>query len=267
MTFAAAVVVYNVFCGDSTTCRALEALGGSNISVIIYDNSTKPCHNEDYCRARGWTYLGGTGNVGISKAYNACVDFVNANGGADYLCLFDDDTHLSPAYFSALEQAAQAGGQILVPLIYSGETLLSPCRLDSRYRTVLFSGEEEAKAYTGSDMTAINSGMALSLSLFRDYRYDENIFLDGVDHTFLRDMASKGHRLQIMDYRCDHAFSGYERPSRESAAVRFRIFAKDHKYIFRAQPLSYWLLVGKRALRLTLQYGSPVFLKTLFTTK
>ena len=40
MTFAAAVVVYNVACPDSPTCQALEALKDADISVLIYDNST-----------------------------------------------------------------------------------------------------------------------------------------------------------------------------------------------------------------------------------
>lgn len=267
MTFAAVVVVYNMFCGESSTCKALAGLDMPSLSVLIYDNSTKDMGNRAYCEQKGWTYLGGNGNMGISKAYNACVDHIKANSLAGYLCLFDDDTDISPAYFEALQSGIEAGGEIFAPLIYSAGKLLSPCRIDNGYRTSLFSDEEEAFAYAKEDITAINSGMAIALSVFDNYRYDENIFLDGVDHTFMRDMAARGKRLHLLHYRCDHAFSGDEKPPKKSALVRFSIYAKDHKYIFRAKPAYYWFLVGKRAASLTLQYKTLDFFKTLLKAK
>ena len=265
MTFAAAVVVYNIACPDSPTCRALESLARQDVSVLIYDNSTADYGNRDYCREKGWAYLGGTGNVGISKAYNACIDYLKNGHETDMLCLFDDDTDLDVSYFDALEQARKhTDGRIFAPAIYAAGGLISPCILLPGHKVCMFADAREAAAYAGDQMTAINSCMAIDLSLFADYRYDENIFLDGVDHNFTQQMQKRGHRIHLINYRCDHAFSGTEKPPKASALVRFGIYARDYGYILRNQKASYWRLVGKRALRLTLQYRSLAFLKTLF---
>jgi len=257
---AAAVVVYNTACTDSSTCRALAQLKRPGLTVLIYDNSTRDYGNAEFCRQMGWVYLGGNGNNGISKAYNGCVDYLKQNRMQGLLCLFDDDTELSGDYFSALEAASAADdARVYVPLIRSGGRILSPCRLSEGHRVTLFGDEREALAYRGSDLSAINSGMAVDLRIFDDFRYDEHIFLDGVDHAFTRKMHASGNRIRVFDYCCDHAFSGDSLPSREAAMTRFRIYAKDYAYILADRKWDYLLLVGKRALHLCMQYKSPGF--------
>ena len=261
---AAAVVVYNMACADSPTCRCLERLSkDEDVLVLICDNSTSDFGNEAFCREKGWGYLGGQGNVGISKAYNACVDYLRENRAAEVVCLFDDDTELGADYFPLLREALEQGGRIFVPLIRAGGRLISPCKLHPGHRVEMFSSEQDALAYAGEDISAINSCMALDLSLFRDYRYDENIFLDGVDHYFLQQMKARGETLRVFPYRCDHGFSGMQKPPEKSAMTRFRIYAKDYRYILREKPGAYWRLVGKRALRLCVQYRTLRFLRFL----
>ena len=262
MTFVAAVVVYNTACPDSPTCQALEALADPDISVLIYDNSTADYGNRVYCQKMGWTYLGGTGNIGLSKAYNACIDYLKDGHETDLLCLFDDDTHISADYFSALRQAClNATEKIFVPLIYAAGNLISPCLLDKGHRVTLFEDTATALDYKGAALSAINSCMALHIDLFQHFRYDENIFLDGVDHNFILQMRQRGEQIRVFPYRCDHAFSGTEKPPVKSALVRFGIYAKDYAYILKNNKTAYLRLVGKRALRLTVQYRTLAFLK------
>ena len=261
MSFAAAVVIYNTACQDSPTCQALQKL--SHVTVLIYDNSTRDFGNREFCESAGWVYLGGQGNLGLSKAYNACIDYLKETGKADMLCLFDDDTDLEPAYFAALEKAKAQGGRIFVPAIFAGGSLISPCILDSGHKVQMFGNEEEARAYTGENLSAINSCMAIDLEIFDDFRYDENIFLDGIDHNFTQAMKARGEKLHMMDYRCNHGFSGTEKPPKASALVRFQIYAKDYAYILRENKAAYYRLVGKRALRLTAQYKTLAFLKAM----
>lgn len=261
MSFAAAVVIYNTTCQDSPTCRALEKL--SDVTVLIYDNSTRDFGNRAYCEQAGWVYLGGQGNLGLSKAYNACIDYLKDTNKADMLCLFDDDTDLEPAYFEALEKARAQGGRIFVPMIFAGGSLISPCILHKDHKVQMFGSKEEARAYTGENLSAINSCMAIDLEIFENFRYDENIFLDGIDHNFTQAMKARGEKIHLLDYRCSHAFSGVEKPPKASALVRFKLYAKDYAYILRENKAAYYRLVGKRALRLMLQYKSPVFLKYL----
>ena len=199
--------------------------------------------------------------MGLSKAYNTCIDYLMAKGENGLLCLFDDDTQIDCVYFKLLHETAVKGGHIFVPLIESAARLLSPCLIDPGHKTRPFSDAEAALNYTGDSLTAINSGMAIDLSLFKDYRYDEHIFLDGVDHTFLMDMKSRGERITVFAYRCKHSFSGDERPSKESALIRFRMYSKDYQYILRDRKIAYLMLVGKRAMRLSLLYHSMDFFK------
>lgn len=256
-SIAVAVVIYNEFCGNSRTCMALESVG---FPVVVFDNSTEDQGNEAYCQLREWKYLGGTGNVGLSKAYNSCVQYVKASGCAQFLCLFDDDTDLDMQYFSLLQDALVEDRKIYVPIVYSKGQLLSPCLVDSGHKARRFKNEDQLFRYTGAELSAINSGMALDISLFDDYQYDENIFLDGIDHKFLMDMKDRGEEIILFPYRCDHSFSGEEKPDFHATKKRFETFVKDYQYILRDRKLAYGLLVGKRALKLALQYKKFSFI-------
>lgn len=258
---AVLVVIYNQKCADSPTCQALAQIDRSKLQVLIYDNSTSEYGNRDYCQQMEWRYLGGTGNVGISKAYNCCIDALKKDNWADILCLFDDDTAVDEAYFDKLKNAVrESEAKIFVPLIYSAGRLLSPCRISKGHQTCLFSDEQQAMTYRGSDVTTINSGMAIDLRVFADYRYDENIFLDGVDHHFMQDMQELGHGIKVFDYRCDHEFSGDTKPSFAGALNRFKIYSKDYSYILMDDRAAYRKLVGRRSIHLTIQYKKLTFL-------
>jgi len=263
MKITAIIVVYNQRCADSVTCRNLLAMGTEAPGVIIFDNSTADFGNREYCRENNWIYLGGEGNLGLSKAYNRAVDYLSKQGYEDWICLLDDDTDVTAAYFAALQATAEKGALLCVPYIYSDGRLLSPCRITPAHRAIPFGSEQEAAAYQGKDISAINSAMAMSMALFRDYRYDEHIFLDGIDHTHMQKMAEKRIALTLLDVRLYHCFSGDERLAKSSAATRFRLFSRDYAYIFRNVRHRYWYLAGKRALRLSVQYRTLCFLKIL----
>ena len=265
---SAVVVIYNIYCGDSKTCRALEKLAIPNLRVLIYDNSTKELGNRDYCREAGWIYLGGAGNDGISKAYNRCVEYLLKEGAQGHVCFFDHDSSPSEAYFLALDQEISAHGQgIYAPFLYSANRIMSPCLLYENHRTELLKDESAVLSAERSKLGAVNSCMAVSLELFREYRYDEKIFLDGVDHSFLLDMRRRGHYLRVIPCRCEHGFSGDEKPALETAAVRFGIYARDYRYIFRDSRKDYFYLVGKHMLSLTASYRSLRFVKIWMRVK
>ncbi len=254
--FAAVVVTYNVDCENSSTCTALAEING--LRVIVYDNSTVANRNSDFCKQHGWCFLGGSGNVGLSKAYNAAIEQLFKDGFSGTVCIFDDDTNITGEYFEALEKAkVQSDANIYVPLVYSGDKLISPCLLSENYKVSLL---ENKQALNSKGISAINSAMAININLFNDYRYDENIFLDGIDHNFVLDMRKKGEVIKVFDYKCLHAFSGDEKPSINSAITRFRIFKKDYSYILRNNKTAYFKLIFKRALSLCVKYKTLKFL-------
>lgn len=181
--------------------------------------------------------------------------------------MFDDDTRIDAEYFKLLRKArTSTTNRIFVPLIYSNNRLLSPCILKRNHSTTLFDSQEAALSYDGEEITAINSCMALDLSLFNEYRYDENIFLDGIDHNFLMQMKQKGEHITVFPYQCNHDFSGDSKPPQKSAMVRFSIYAKDYRYILRENIGDYLTLLGRRTMHLTVQYRSLAFIRIFFRT-
>lgn len=259
---AAIVVVYNTFCGDSSTCQSLSALDRGNVRIVVYDNSTRDYGNQMYCSEKRWDYLGGKGNKGLSVAYNRATEQLKQDGFSGIVCLFDDDTHLDPSYFDAVEQADWTKSNIYVPFIFSSGQLISPCIGKKNFADCsTFGDEQEARDYTGKDLSAINSAMALNISLFDDYRYDENLFLECIDHKFLMDMKAKGESIGFLDYRCQHELSAHAKPKKEAALARFRIYARDYRYLLRGHPWQYIKIVGYRTQYLVRQYRSLEFLR------
>lgn len=259
---AAIVVVYNTFCGDSPTCRGLMECQDRISRIVIYDNSTADYSNREFCRERNWVYMGGEGNKGLSVAYNQSITRLLDDGFSGIVCLFDDDTHLESAYLDALAKADWNRHNIHVPVIYSAGMIISPCIFKKNYASCgVFADETQVHNYTGDNLTAINSCMAMNISLFADYRYDENLFLDCIDHKFLRDMKAKGETVGLLDYRCNHEFSGHAKPSKASALARFRIYVKDLRYLLRNKLFAYLWIAGLRMQYLVRYYRSFDFLK------
>jgi len=264
LEIAAVVVVYNMYCADSPTCRSLLDIDNEAVDVIIYDNSTKDFGNRSYCERRNWTYLGGSGNMGLSKAYNAAIDHLCQQTRTDIICLFDDDTFVETAYFDILKTCYdQSKPKVYVPYIYSAGRLLSPSMITKDGNSTTFQDQESVIDYQGGDLTAINSCMAIDMRIFADYRYDENIFLDGVDHQFIYDCKASDIGIQVIPYTCNHMYSGDVLAPYESALNRFRINIRDYRYIYRKYLPAFIWREGRRALSLTKRYKRTQFI-TLF---
>lgn len=259
-----AIVVYNKFCAECATFKCIDTLNKNNYNVIVYDNSTKDFKNKEYCEERNVVYLGGEGNNGLSKAYNSIVNYLLNDASSEIICLFDDDTKISEEYFDALiKELYDENFSIFVPVVESNGKIISPFKSRKGHRAKKYKKIEDVFC-TNKELGAINSGMAIRLSIFNDYRYDENIFLDGIDHKFILDSRKRGCKIKVLNYVCKHSLSSMEKQSKDSAIIRFRIFVKDYRYILKKSKFAYFRLVGKRALRLTLQYKTLSFFKILF---
>ncbi len=233
-------------------------------AVLVFDNSTRDMHNRDWCEGQGWTYLGGTGNQGLSRAYNQAVEACKDRQG--YLCLLDDDTHLPEHFLENMEKGIEKkpGADIYIPILTQEGRIISPCRREVPKSKLFFASAQEVLGENPEAMQAFNSCMTVSLAVFRDYRYDERIFLDGVDHAFLRDMRSRGKKLQVLPVTCEHGFSGYQKGSKAGDLTRFKIYAKDSRVLYEDTPGAYGRIVGRRALHLCLRHKSLAFLKEFF---
>ena len=112
MEFAVIVVIYNRSLEESETAEALARFALRSTDVLVYDNSEMDYGNAGICAARGWHYLGGLGNVGLSRAYNRCIEELDAASFRGLVCLFDDDTELAPGYFKAMADALGCGVRV-----------------------------------------------------------------------------------------------------------------------------------------------------------
>ena len=196
------------------------------------------------------------GNMGLSKAYNKAIEHIK--NSCDFLCLFDDDSEISEEYFDCLREsvAADKKVKIFVPITYGAKGLYSPSvEIKKRVRRA-----RKISEITPENITAINNGMAIKREVFENYRYNEDYFLDYVDHAFLRDMRNMGVKISMMDVKLYHqTMFGSEKATKQSVISRFGIFRKDLKIFycnsFRGRMI-YYEMILRMKVNFTLRFRS-----------
>lgn len=220
------VVVYNAECGESAACRTMPADG--SVAVCVLDNSTAANGNALYCEGRGWRYLPMGGNLGLSRAYNRALDGLRGEEGI--VTWFDDDTRVCPGFFEILRShaARNPSADIFLPVVRDGDALLSPSRM-GRFRSFPVKALSDLRE---GEITGINTGMSVRLGAYGDYRYDENLFLDCVDHKFIRDMKKARRTVAVMEDAVleQRFFATQGGVPWEAVKRRFNLFKKDFLY-------------------------------------
>ena len=266
MDCAVIIVIYNARCGDSVCCKQMLRFPGvqqGRPRVLLYDNSERDMGNRAFCGRNGWTYLGGDGNRGLSRAYNAAIQYLQNAGFRGILCLLDDDTQVTDTYFRVLLEMAERLPErdIFVPVLQTDGRIVSPQVISPRQRASFFPDVQSALSYRGDDLFAFNAGMAVRSRVFEECLYDEALFLDGVDYCFLREQYARGRRPVVVDCVMQQGFSGLQRPEKTAALRRFENYARDYTHVLRGNVQGYRYLIGKRAVHLALQYRDTAFLR------
>lgn len=243
----ALIVIYNKSLINSLTFNSIKASHG--LDIIIADNSTKVFGNESYAKEAGCQYISMHGNQGLSKAYNKVISTLEKND--DLLCLFDDDSSVGEDYFFKLREAAEGHEDIdlFAPIVKDDVGILSPCVIQG----VKVMRIEDIHNLPVNNISFINSGLTIRMKVFENYQYDENQFLDYIDHSFVRDIINNDStKVYIMeDVMIKQRFSGSEKSSRAADKERFEIFKKDISYFCKRFSISKWdkemLLLRRRA--------------------
>ncbi len=220
------IVIYNQSCEDSLTCQKILKNTVQPDHVLVIDNSTRDFLNEDFCNFQGWKYHSMNGNAGLSKAYNAALKILKP--ACDVIVWADDDTDFPENYFSELSVYVEENPEksLFVPLVFSDSRMISPS-IAGKNRVVSVGSANEL---TNKSLTAINSGLAVRTELYRDYRYDEALFLDCIDHDFMRWCRQQGKEICIMEQVVLHqSFFADSKPKRASAIIRRKIFVHDFR--------------------------------------
>ena len=246
-TYIVAVVIYNRKCYESETCKNLERIRKYfSLRIIIADNSTIETNNKEYCRLHNWEYLEMGGNVGLSKAYNKILDYVNTKDFHTIIVWVDDDTEITEEFFKELDSKAEnsSNTHIFVPIIYGTDGIIYSPNTRRFFRNKLMTNENDIPVQ--SDFNAINSCMAIRMSVFDNYRYDENLFMDSVDQKYCEDMHLIGYKFCKLNIKItQHFFQRSEGLTAEKAWNRYKIRIHDFMYYANKNFLCRWLGIIK----------------------
>lgn len=234
----AVIVIYNKSLSDSKSFNSIK--DQQDVQILVVDNSTDHSfNNQDIAlKANAW-FLSMGKNAGLSKAYNAALDRLKGENG-DWIVLFDDDTEVPDGYWNKLKEQKCDG--IVLPIVRTGNgKLLSPANM----RHGIPKAVDGIRQIT--DITGINSGMAISKTIADRYHYDERLFLDYVDHAFLRDMKARGVNIHIMDACLVQTFSA-EDTDKNRQLDRLKVQKKDIATFYKDQPWKAWYILVRRRL-------------------
>lgn len=251
------IVIYNKNVRDSITYQCLKKQ--DDLQVVVCDNSTQNFDNKNIVENDGFYYVDMHGNAGLSKAYNAALNVISSvnEGMKGYVSLFDDDTFIPNIYFLKLRSEIRTKkSDIFLPIVKDEVGILSPSVMKKYY---CHRAPENVWAVKEDELCGINSGMSIRLRIFKKYRYNEKIFLDYVDHNFLRDMRKRHRRVSIMDVEIRQTFSSNIR-NKEKELNRFKIFKKDINEFYKGGFWSrffFYYVITRRKMQLTRKYRDP----------
>lgn len=243
------MVIYNRFLSEN---RAFEQLINSGITLIVCDNSTSETNNGQTAAQNGAVYLPMHGNQGLSKAYNRALVYileVLQPQDDDRVCFFDDDTLIPADYFDRIREQNE---DILLPIVKDGKGIMSPVQLGNKIVT-RFKNKQAALCANRTCLSGINSGMAVRLKIFRDFRYNEEMFLDYIDHMFIMEMRERKIYPYVLNVELYQRFSAVE-DDKETARIRFKMQKKDLRIFYGTARGKYWYVVLKKHIKLAVKY-------------
>lgn len=259
----ALVVVYNKKCEDSNSINDLKKYA-PDISMVIYDNSTKNMDNYEYCKRNDYIYFTKHKNVGLSKAYNYVIKNMNFNTN-DYLIMLDDDTHLNINYVTNLKRIVKENKyDIILPVVKANNRIISPYNyyMGCRSKMITTINQIDMKKVSG-----INSGMVIRTGIFTKITYNENLFLDYVDYDFMRKVHKINGKVKIMKtiIKQEFQYFNYDRQNITGAKIRFKIDMHDYKILCKETKRGWFFYIhsAKFMLQQTLKYRSLAFFMLL----
>ena len=224
----AVIVLYNTSLTDSITCQNLLKIKNHKIHTIIVDNSVKKNNNDQLSNKLNFTYLSMHGNVGLSKAYNKVLDYLQGKDGL--VIWFDDDTNVTQEYFDKLEEAVNQNSQVdvFVPIIMGQDKKFwSPNKARFFKNKQIKSINEKID---NSDFNAINSCTAVRLRDYKSYRYNEKLFLDHVDQNFFDEQRKLNRKFFVLKTVIHHNFSLKKKNiSEKDLEKRYKLRISDFK--------------------------------------
>ncbi len=267
-SFYIIAVIYNQFVKNC--CFIKNISQNSQLKIIVVDNSVKKEFIEEnsyFCMNNNITYICMHDNAGLSKAYNKAIESIPKNDKT-YIILLDQDTEIPTNFIDLYVKAIIENPEkkIFCPIITDSKGIMSPSKICGyRYKHSIQTDYNNKI----DDYSFINSCMCINSKIFDNIKYDEGLFLDCIDHDFIktiRTFISKDIFFIIDDLIIFQNFSGVTNNPINNDLIRFRIYLKDMEVFF-----SKWYRnkgyakssLFLRALKLSLIHKNIIFLKEL----
>ena len=195
----AIIVLFNKDLDEDSICIKIRDYA----DVIVVDNSVLKNENRLFCENHSIKYISMGGNKGLSKAYNTAINSVD---GSDIIVLLDDDTDVSKDFFISLRKAIilNQDVDIFVPIIRGQDGVIYSPNNYNFLKNKLVS--DPKKEIIQSRFNAISSCMAIRTRVFENYRYNEKLFVDEIDHCFCREQRNKGRKFAVIDVEISQNF-------------------------------------------------------------
>ena len=228
-----AVVIYNKKICDSITCTELTNII-KNEKVIIADNSEENFDLEKMCFKKKWVYISMNGNKGLSKAYNAIIDYIKKKekySENDVIILLDDDTKITSEYIMRLKKmlTIHKDINIFMPIIKDkNNTIISPSQY-TKIKINKIKNYEEIQKIKQENFLAINTCLAIRMRIFNEYKYNTALFLDYVDNQFFYDMRRKKEKFLCINSVIKQDFFSVENKDYNKEIIRKKIEKRDYK--------------------------------------
>lgn len=261
------IVIYNNF---------IKSISIRNIDNIVFvDNSTDKSikksnnlyANESFNK---FVYIDMQGNKGISRAYNKAIEIIKPTND-DYILILDQDTDFDSNIFNKYIAYIESNPSvdIICPIVKDSEGIMSPSLSNGVYNYHIQS-VNEVKDDKINEYSFINSGMCIKGSVFSKLKYDETLFLDFVDHDFVKQIKENNFIIGFcFDVVLNQDFSGVTKNTFEQDFNRFKIFIKDAKVYYNKYfpKQNYKIILFKRTLKLTFIHRKLSFFTELIRLK
>lgn len=195
------IVIYNSDISKSVAYQNILKSELSNCHIIIVDNSINGINNSLYCSQHKNTHLlQMKENIGLTKGMNLGLDFINnlEPKDSDIVVMLNDDTSINKGFFDILqERVSNSKADIFAPIMQGQNGVFySPCK-QGYFKNKYIKSINETPPQ--NRFLAIMSGTAACWRIFKDYRFDENIFMDLLDNDFCDFQRSKGRIFEKLD--------------------------------------------------------------------
>lgn len=269
MNIYAIIVIYNINLEDSPSLISLLKYQEYNpIEIILCDNSDEINSNTDNTILKqNIKYISMKGNMGLSYAYNKAISEIKKLSSDSCIFFLDQDTVVNFELFDKGQLTLKDNKllNIIAPQVNDVQGLLSPCKMT-------YTGGKRINKYKKitKNISFINSGLCIRANVFKNIKYDEDLFLDLVDISFINKYKENFNlnTIEVSDVIIQQEFSGTSHVGLSNKLTRFVIYIKDFRTFYNKEILMKIICeisLFIYSLKLSIKYGNNIFLKKLYS--